>query len=164
LSFEHSPEEIKKQIKTYFESNYPSFLTQVAALWPSDVVAIEAFRDIFLGDVSKSKEIAQWPSLAIMSGDVFPVVIVEQRRTIFWHTQIYLRTFIRDTNLERLEKTLDRHLQAQLMMFETAPYATLGGIATSFEFLRSEPTDSILPLGSSIYIRALETQWEIRHR
>ena len=83
---------------------------------------------------------------------------------ILWHTQIYLRTFIRDSNVARLEKHLDRHLQAQLLMFEAYPNNNLDGLASSFEFMRAEPTQSILPLGATSYIRGLETQWECRHR
>lgn len=162
MSFVHSPGQIKNRILGYYQNNYSTFQDAVDAEW-NDTVTLEDIKDVFIGDATKVKEIKAFPSVAILSGDVFPVERVEQYRNTQWHTMIYIRLFLRNSNLSTIEKMLDRSLEAQLQMFETYPYNNLGGYAKSFEFLRAEPTDSFNPPGATLYIRCIETQWECQH-
>lgn len=163
MSFVNSPETLKKEIETIFTDNYPTYQTAINNRW-NDGVSLPAYKNIYRGDVNSPREVKEWPSLAILSGDVFPVIRTEQRKDIYFHTRIYLRTFLRDSKTDKLDKWLDRTLEAQMLMFEDAPYSTLNGLVASIEFLLAEPTDSFNPAGSTGYMRALETQWEARHR
>src|SRR5574337_860652 len=162
MSFIHSPEELKNKVIGFYQNSYPSYQAAVNNKW-NDGVSLEAIKDVFLGDATKTKEIKVYPTVAVLSGDVFPVQRVEQYRDILWHTMIYIRIFLRNSNLSILEKMLDRSLEAQLQMFEDNPQYNLGGLAKSFEFLRAEPTDSFNPPGATLYIRCIETQWECEH-
>lgn len=161
--FRHTPEDLKKRLMSYFENDYPAFINQVEADHVDDPVTIAPFKELIYGDATRVKEIKAWPALAITSADSFPIERTQQHFVALWQTQIYCRYFIRNSVLGELEKIVDRHIEATLKMFEVSPYKTLGGLATSFEFLRAEKTDSILPEGASIYIRGLEVQWEVRH-
>jgi len=162
--FENSPEAIKKKIQEIFNLHFRSHLDYVHGLWTNDQIELENYRDIFLGSATSVKEIKAWPSLAILSSDVYATEVSQQGKVMTWNTQVYLRTFVRDSNVTRLDKILDRYLQAQLHMFDNYPASNLDGIAKSLDFMRYEPTSSILPTGASIFIRGMETQWEVRHR
>jgi hypothetical protein len=164
LSFVHSPGQLKNQLLSYFQNNYATFTAAVNAEW-NDGVSLPTIADVFIGDATKTKEIKQFPTVAVLSGDVFPVFTerVQQFSNTQWQTGIFIRTFLRHANVSTLEKYLDRTLEAQLQMFEADPYNHLSGLAKSFEFMRAEPTDSWNPPGASIYIRCLETQWQCQH-
>lgn len=164
MGFEHSPEELKKQILILFTDNYRTYLDAVQTDWASDPIDLETPKQTFLGSATRIQEIKTWPAIGILSGDVFAIEQTQQYRTTGWETQVFIRTFLRDSNVGRLDKTLDRHLQAQLRMFEDYPGYNLNGSARSFQFMRAEPTNSILPLGAGIFIRGLETQWQVRHK
>lgn len=162
MSFNHTPEELKKELLSIYQNDFPSFALAVDTKWNDDI-SLPDIKDCFVGDATKVKEIKVFPSVAILSGDVFPVERVEQYRNTQWHTMIYIRTFIRHSNLSILETLLDRFLEAQIEMFESHPFYNLNGKAKSFEFFRAEPTDSFNPAGATLYIRCLETQWECQH-
>jgi len=162
MSFIHSPGELKNQLVQYFTNDYATFMAQVDSRW-NDGTVLPTVADIFLGDATKTKEIKQYPTVAILTGDVFPIERVQQFSNTQWQTGIFIRTFLRHSNLSTLEKYLDRTLEAQLKMFESDPYNHLSGLAKSFEFMRAEPTDSWNPPGATLYVRCLETQWECQH-
>jgi hypothetical protein len=162
--FVNSPEAIKKKIQEIFSLHFRTHLDSVSALWEDDPIELVGYDDIFLGSATRTKEIKSWPSLAILSSDVYATEVSQQGKVITWNTQVYLRTYLRDSNVARLDKTLDRYLQAQLHMFDSYPASNLDGMAKSLDFMRYEPTSSILPTGASIFIRGMETQWEVRHR
>ena len=163
MAFRHSPEEIKKRIVGYYEDEYPAYLVAEGALWPDDVVPLATFKEVIYGDATTVKEIKAYPALAVTSGDVIAILRAEQGQVLQWQTQMYIRYFLRDSNLAYLEKQLDRHISATLKMFETAPFRTIGGLAQSFEFQRIEVPPSLLPLGATVFIRGIELQYEVRH-
>lgn len=163
MSFVNSPEMLKIAIKEIFEIDYPTFQSAINARW-NDGIELPEFKRIEYGDVNSPNEVKAWPTLAILSGDVFPVLTTEQRRDIKYSTRIYIRTFLRHANISILDKHLDRTLEAQMLMFEEDPYNTINHKASELRFLLAEPTATHNPAGSTNYIRALELQYEAIHR
>lgn len=163
MSFVNSPETLKNEIVSIFTDIYPTYQAQVDTLW-NDGIELPLYKKIDKGDVNTPREIREWPTLAILSGDVFPSLTTQQRRDIFYRTRIYIRTFLRHANVAILDAHLDRTLQAQLLMLEEYPYSNLRGKANSLHFMLAEPTSSHNPAGSTQYMRALEVQFEVEHR
>jgi len=120
------PEDIVQGILDHFEANYETYLIDTETAHAADPITLGDFKSRIYADEGVFNESRQYPYLLVYDVETRPFVTAQQpSATIFWQTTIQVEMRFRDTDAERLAKTVDRHLEAFWRMLQADP--TLGG-------------------------------------
>lgn len=154
------PETIKSRVRIYYKANYATYLTQTEANHADDPITLVDFKDhIFSNARVFQTGLRQYP-YSEFSHTVSRAETEAQQSALAgqWGTLIEIRYKFRDTDLERLAKTIDRHQEATLLMF--AADERLGGaLPQGFrdpEFRLIESTDP--------FLQGLVVRIRVRHK
>lgn len=153
------PETIKTRVLAYYETNYTTFLAQVEANHADDPITLDDFKERIFSNTRLFQVGRQYPYLDIASTVSRPESEAQQSVLAGrWGTIIEIRKRFRGQNLEALAKTIDRHMEAFLLMVDDD--GRLGGALplglTNLEFRVIESNE---PFFQGLLIRFL-----VRHK
>jgi len=160
-----TPETIKKRLLSLYTANFNTYLDTVEAYWTtqSDTITLSDFVQRIIGDISGFQNIKQWPSLAIVSGEMRQEDSKMNAPWGYYSVIIGCRYFLRDSNIETLSKKIDRYGEASLLFLQA--YKNLDGLAQQLEIrnivLTPSDTDELGQSGSE-FVKGLQVSFDVR--
>lgn len=154
------PETLKSRLRTYYKANYVTYLAQAEANHADDPIPLEDFKDHIFSNVRVFQTgLRQYPYWEI--SDTVSRAETEAQQSALagqWGTILEMRYKFRETDLEKLAKTINRHQEATLLMF--AADERLGGVLpqgfTDPEFRTIESNEP--------FFQGLMVRFRVRHK
>ena len=111
------PETLKTRLRTYYQNNYVTYLAQVEANHTDDPSMLEDFKQHLFSNVRMFQTSRDYPYWEVAT-TVSRAVGETQQDPLAgpWGTIVEIRKRFRDTDIERLAKTIDRHIEAFVLM------------------------------------------------
>lgn len=153
------PETIKARLKTYYESSYATYLTQVEANHADDPITLDAFKAHVFSNPRLFQVNRDYPYWDVADTVSRADSEAQQSATAGqWSTIIEIRKRFRSSDLEELAKTINRHQEAFLLML--AADDRLGGALplglTDLEFRTIESDQP--------FFQGLLVRFRVRHK
>lgn len=154
------PETIKAGLRTYYQTNYATYLTQTEANHAADPITLGDFKDHIFSNVRVFQTGTRQYPYSEFSHTISRAETETQQSALAgqWGTLVEIRYKFRDADLERLAKTIDRHQEATLLMF--AADERLGGaLPQGFTDLEFRVIESNEP-----FFQGLMVRFRVKHK
>lgn len=148
------PETFKTRLRAYWKANYATYLAQVEAKHPDDPITLEDFKDHIFSNARVFQTGTRQYPYSEFCHTVSRAETETQQSALAgqWGTIVEVRYKFRDTDLERLAKTIDRHQEATILMLKAD--GRLGGaLPQGFTDLEFRLIESDQPFFQGLMVR-----------